>query len=373
MNLQPGSNAWAISGSHTASGKPMLSNDMHLEYSMPGIWYMTHLEAPGLDVSGVALPGVPGVIVGHNQRIAWGITNLQFDVQDLYIEKFDERTGRYLFQGQVEQARQEREIIRVKGRQPVEMTIWVTRHGPSSLQNGRQRMSLRWTAAEPGLLQYPDSRYRPRAELAAVHRRARALSGPGLELRLCRRGWQHRLSRRRQCCPSATDSPAMCRWMARRAISNGMAIIPFDQLPSVFNPPSGIIATSNQNPFPADYPYPVNGNFAPPYRARAGSQPALGAQRLASRRICWPCRRTSTPRSTSFWPGKWWPLTTSATRKIPTSMAPSRCCAPGTARWIRIEAAPLLAQLIFHYVRTAIAENASPGKGAAYDIRCRSP
>ena len=73
----PGSNAWAIAGSHTASGKPLLSNDMHLEYSLPGIWYMTHLEAPGLDVAGVALPGAPGIIVGHNQRIAWGITNLQ--------------------------------------------------------------------------------------------------------------------------------------------------------------------------------------------------------------------------------------------------------------------------------------------------------
>ena len=93
---QPGSNAWALAGSRTASGKPLLSNDMHLEYSLPGIWYMAHLQAPGLDVSGVALPGAPGVIVGHNQRIAWGMTNLEFDVQDLYIEKFDDRTGRYL-------------------------------------------------------------------------------------------------------------------------------------------------------------------------------------------------------------------------------------------------------------------------------------
>ncbi|MGA2773008.1 MAG: penicillin acylase family protein, partial [Bryobacteraceae bacterium] len=98
-DVQPGSNAWAIAGSHTASGKPLLSNDMHLEYSLPGIWYMAHLQAPGLDVSGVTLPGVPGVMVGHNQRIAWGITNLQFDVQDLYIEKFDDRTGRYLYRG----------------------------------------------------------------------------------------------------------------------------------------------------------------------------------------------------------------------------------------------------------------------------------
>src|SRR5436190_6833020 len=153
--VQPGSNAWALAGSRTASGKPLLANDMHLEYSLPGIWCMTHLTAPGLDVSGVALPGVPGVIVGHNRRIAWGITNLHYDVQDLYIEKIDERTGRYLYQGRVEQARGERELIPVKGQRPVEMINWVTRHGPLFVSEGDERLALRWTAAEPGVFQFP--------------------------------------------------------------------------------------------------------------------------------------------------------------------------------------------------------------------------
>src|SRR5947199_263812 len=89
---KPGSNAWALAGSHTGSGKPLLSNDPHLEYSLPGIWYMVHIQAPGFEVAGVTVPGAPGVVVGHNQRIAWGITNLQFAVQDLYREKFDDRT-----------------------------------------------------------------------------------------------------------------------------------------------------------------------------------------------------------------------------------------------------------------------------------------
>ena len=152
---QPGSNAWAIAGSLTASGKPLLSNDMHLDYSLPGIWYMTHLQAPGIDVSGVALPGAPGVMVGHNQRIAWGITNLQFAVQDLYIEQFDDRTGRYFYRGQVEQARPERELIRVKGQPPFEIVVWVTRHGPLYVTDGNIHMALRWTAAEPGAIQFP--------------------------------------------------------------------------------------------------------------------------------------------------------------------------------------------------------------------------
>src|SRR5262249_6954434 len=152
---RPGSNAWALARRHTASGKPLLSNDMHLEYSLPGIWLMMHLEAPGLDVAGVALPGAPGIVVGHNRRIAWGITNLHYDVQDFYRETLDERTGQYVFQGKIEQARAEREIIRVKGQRPIEISTWVTRHGPIFLSPGKEHLALRWSAADPGVLQFP--------------------------------------------------------------------------------------------------------------------------------------------------------------------------------------------------------------------------
>ena len=94
---------------------------------------MAALEAPGLHVSGLSLPGTPGIIVGHNDRIAWGVTNLHFNVQDLYREKIDDRTGQYVFQGHLEQARMETEIIPVKGQKPVELRQWVTRHGPVSV------------------------------------------------------------------------------------------------------------------------------------------------------------------------------------------------------------------------------------------------
>ena len=90
-----------VSGAHSAIGKPILANDPHLEWSVPAVWHLVHLRAPGLDVTGAALPGVPAVIIGHNRRMAWGVTNFQFDVQDLYPERIDMRTGRYLFQGQV--------------------------------------------------------------------------------------------------------------------------------------------------------------------------------------------------------------------------------------------------------------------------------
>jgi Protein related to penicillin acylase len=83
------SNNWVISGSRTADGKPLLANDPHLQPTAPGIWYLTHLSSPGMRVSGVTVPGVPGIILGHNQSIAWGATNVGPDVQDVYLETFN--------------------------------------------------------------------------------------------------------------------------------------------------------------------------------------------------------------------------------------------------------------------------------------------
>ena len=116
--LHPGSNNWVVSGAHTASGKPLLSNDMHLDLHIPNVWYEAHLTAGDFDVAGVTLPGVPFVIVGHNRYIAWGFTNLGPNVEDLYIEKFNDK-GEYLTpQGWV-QPEHRKEIIRVKGKPEV--------------------------------------------------------------------------------------------------------------------------------------------------------------------------------------------------------------------------------------------------------------
>ena len=92
--VSPGSNAWAVSGAHTYDGKPILANDPHLAPSIPSIFYMVHLKTPGMDVSGVTIPGLPGVIIGHNRDIAWGLTNIGADYQDVYEEQIDLRSGR---------------------------------------------------------------------------------------------------------------------------------------------------------------------------------------------------------------------------------------------------------------------------------------
>jgi penicillin amidase len=266
MDVRPGSNGWAISGVHTASGKPLLSNDMHLAYSEPGIWYMTHLQAPGLNVSGVALPGTPGVIVGHNQRIAWGITNLQFDVQDLYIEKIDD-AGRYQFRGKTEQAIAEREIISVKGQKPVETVSWITRHGPIFVSEGSVRMALRWTVTEPGLVQYPILDIDRAQNWQEFNAALKRFGGPGSNFVYAdvdgNIGY-HAAGMLPKRHGFAGDVPVD----GTSGEFEWDGFIPFDELPTVYNPPSGLIVTANQNPFPANYPYPVSGNFASPYRAR---------------------------------------------------------------------------------------------------------
>jgi penicillin amidase len=362
----PGSNAWAISGLHTASGKPLLSNDMHLEYSLPGIWYMTHLTAPGLDVSGVSLPGAPGVIVGHNQRIAWGITNLHFDVQDLYIEKIDERTGRYLFRGQVQQARAEREIIRVKGGANVEVATWVTQHGPIFVADGSQRLALRWTAAERGMLQFPFIDVDRAQNWEQFQAALKRLPGPGSNFVYAdidgNIGYHAvgSLPRRRNYRGDVPvdGSTGEFEWDG---------FIPFEELPSLYNPPGGRIVTANQNPFPENFPYPVNGNFAPPYRF-------MQARALLSARDGWRAPEMLTVQKDIYSAFSHFlarQIVDAYKRRdahnpsIEDSVAMLR---DWNGQMDQNLAAPFLITLAYQHVRRAIAENASAATGIAYEF-----
>jgi penicillin amidase len=360
----PGSNGWAVAGSRTASGKPILSNDMHLEYSMPGVWYMTHLVAPGLDVSGVCLPGVPGIVVGHNRRIAWGITNLGFDVQDLYMEKIDQ-AGRYLFRGQLEQAREEREVIPVKNRRPIEAKILVTRHGPILIADGAEPISLRWTAAEPGFLQYPvieiDRAQNWQQFTTAISR----WTGPGSNFVYAdvdgNIGYH-----------AAGYLPKRHGFLGDVPLDGSSGnfewdgYIPFDQLPTAYNPPGGIIATANQNPFPADYLYPVSGNFAPPDRSRR-------IRDLLSARTGWHAGDMLAVQTDIFSAFHKF-LATQAVAAYDRRGAKNPALDPSVGllrawdgRMDKDLAAPFLVALLYQHVRTSVAESASPGKGQLYE------
>jgi penicillin amidase len=168
--LQPsarrgGSNNWVIAGKRTATGRPLLANDPHLQMEFPGVWYEMHLVAAGLDVIGVTVPGTPFVVLGHNARIAWGMTNTGADVQDLFIERIDLARREYLFQGQWLPVQVERKEIAVAGGDTRSFEVWRTRHGtvfaevgleweqapawlsPAHQRDGERRaFTLRWDA-----------------------------------------------------------------------------------------------------------------------------------------------------------------------------------------------------------------------------------
>jgi penicillin amidase len=265
--VHPGSNAWVISGAHSASGKPILANDPHLEWSVPGTWHLIHLKAPGLDVTGADLPGIPGVVIGHNRSIAWGVTNLEFDVQDVYREQIDLRTGRYVYQGQTMQAGFDRDAIAVKGQKPVDAGAWVTRHGPVFLNEANVSYSMRWMGAEDTLSYVPFldlNRAGNWDEFNAVLSR---YGGPAQNFVYADASGNigyHAAGKLpvHAVCPADVPmdgASGECEWAG---------FIPYDQLPHAYNPPSGMIVTSNQNPFPEDYPFPVYGRFASKYRSQ---------------------------------------------------------------------------------------------------------
>lgn len=146
-----GSNNWVVSGEHTATGKPILANDTHLELSIPPIWYEIHLTAPNYDAKGFTLPGAPLIVIGHNDRIAWGFTNNGADVQDLYIETFNPSApDQYKVNGKWQQAQIVDEVIRVKNAPDEHFKVVVTRHGPIVHEESGKSYALKWTALEPG-------------------------------------------------------------------------------------------------------------------------------------------------------------------------------------------------------------------------------
>ncbi|HLI63318.1 MAG TPA: penicillin acylase family protein [Terriglobales bacterium] len=261
--VSPGSNAWAVSGAHSADGKPMAANDPHLAYGIPGTWYLVHLKAPGLDVSGAALPGLPCIITGHNQQIAWGVTNLQSDVIDLYVEQLDDRTGRYTFQGQPQQAQRDREFVGVRGGKPVELDVWITRHGPIVLQEEGKSYSMRWSATDGFSFPFFDI---DKAQNWDQFRAALSgFWGPPQNFVYAdgagNIGYQAagRVPIRRD-----FDGDFPLDGASGKFEWDGY--IPFDQMPSIYNPASGIVATANQDPFPPDYPYHVGGDYSDKYR-----------------------------------------------------------------------------------------------------------
>jgi penicillin G amidase len=272
----PGSNNWVISGAHTVTGKPLLSNDMHLALQIPNIWYEAHLEIrpqageSEFDVEGFTLPGLPYVLVGHNQHIAWGFTNLVPDVEDVFVENV-RSDGKYETPDGWKAFDTRHEVIHVKNKPDVGLDVMLTRHGPvvtdlvsDAVPNEKRTLALKWVI-------YDEPVTVPFFDVGAAHnwQEFRAalshFSGPAENIVYAdvdgHIGYQAagfipiRKSGDGSHPESGSDNAH--EWTG---------YIPFNELPSIYDPPSGVIATANNRVTSAGYRYSIATQWGSPYR-----------------------------------------------------------------------------------------------------------
>jgi penicillin G amidase len=264
-----GSNNWVLSGSRTTTGKPILANDPHLGTRIPSIWYLAGMQGATFGAVGATLPGLPAVVIGRNERIAWGVTNTGPDVQDLYIERVNAR-NEVEYNGSWEPLTLISETINVKDSDPVTLTVRISRHGPliSDVTPGTgDALAFRWTSLDEG-----------DATLRAY-----------LNINRADNWQQFRDALRDYRAPMQNfvfaDVDGNIGYIAPGALpirrnGDGMRPVPgwtddyewesyvdFDALPQVYNPPQGYIATANNQVVDDSYPYLMGTGWAAPYRA----------------------------------------------------------------------------------------------------------
>ncbi len=253
-----GSNNWVISGEHTNTGLPLLANDPHLGVQMPSIWYEVGLHAPDYHVRGFSFAGVPGVVVGHNEHIAWGVTNVGPDTQDLYIEKRNpDNPLQVEFMGSWEDMTVLEEVIKVNGGEDIVLPVYVTRHGPiindvTENESTDQPLAFRWTAQTPSRI------------LQSVILLNQATNFE--EFRNALSYWDTPSQNIIYADKEGNIGYQMPSRVPIRKNSNGLlpvpgwtgeyeweGFIPFDELPTLYNPERGFIVTANHAVVDEDY------------------------------------------------------------------------------------------------------------------------
>ena len=261
-----GSNNWVFSGAHTATGKPLLANDTHLELSIPPIWYEIHLSAPNYNAKGFTLPGAPLIVIGHNDRIAWGFTNNGADIQDLYIETFNPAAqDEYRVNGAWVKAQVFDEAIHVKGQPDEHLKVVVTRHGPVVHRETDKVYALRWTALEPGGLGNTYNWLSTANNWHEFREVMKRVWGPGqnavyadvdgnIGYVMAARVPIRKKGHGEVPVPGDTDA---YEWTG---------YIPFEQLPQALNPDSGLIVTANARVVGPNYKSYLTDRWEEPYR-----------------------------------------------------------------------------------------------------------
>ncbi|MBU3545589.1 penicillin acylase family protein [Polynucleobacter sp. MWH-Jannik1A5] len=275
-----GSNNWALSGKLSSTGKPLLANDPHLGLSAPAIWYFAHLEAPGLNVIGGTLPGIPAVVLGRTDKFAWSFTNTGPDVQDLYIEQIDSKNpGMYRGPDGPLPFKVHQEIIDIKGAPSLTFLVKETRHGPvisdsyarakRAIDVNRYALALRWTALDvenqsvAGLLEINRA-----ADLDQFKQALRKNYAPMQNVVMADTegniAYQAAgIAPKRQLHHGLYGVAPALGW-EKQYDWNGY--VPFEQLPASNNPEQGWIATANQKIVATNDPNPLTGDWELPTR-----------------------------------------------------------------------------------------------------------
>ncbi len=280
-----GSNNWAVSGSRSETGKPILSNDMHLGFNVPGFWLQVHQVIPGkLNVTGVLFPGEPFIIAGHNDRIAWGMTNLGVDDIDLFVETVDSTGNNYLYNGEWLPFRDVEHTLKMTDDSSQTRVLRYTHHGPviSGMQNiDDVVLSMCWSGYD-----YSD-------EIKAVYLLNRAGNWDEFRTAL-----SHFKSISQNFAYADVDGNIGLNTGGGVPVRKGTGLlprrgdtdeyewkgyVPFELLPSSFNPEEGFISSANQRTVDSSYPFFISGEFSMPYRIMriremAGEKQVLGIE-----------------------------------------------------------------------------------------------
>lgn len=274
------SNNWVVDGRRTATGKPLLANDPHLGLTAPSVWYLAHLSWPGTDIIGATFPGLPAVVLGRSDRIAWGFTNSGGDVQDIYVERLDPNDpNRYVTPAGSAPFRVREERIKVKDQPDELLRIRHTRHGPvmtdafapaaAATPDGHV-LALQWTAlAEDDRTLDAAMRLMQARDWSSFLGAARLFHGPHQNIvyadvdgnigfiapaRIPVRSRDNRLR-------GYVPQPG---W---RAEYDWKGWVPFEELPQVLNPTSGMLVTANNRIVSAEYPHHLTFDWQESYRA----------------------------------------------------------------------------------------------------------
>jgi len=254
-----GSNNWTISGKLTSTGKPILANDPHRVIALPSLRYIVHLSAPGWDVIGAGEPALPGVAIGHNQHIAWGLTIFPVDQQDLYIEQLNPANPlQYRRNGKWESMRKEKTVITVKNGSPESLTLKFTQHGPVLWEDvtRHRALALRWVGSEPGTAGYLASLSVDRAQnwnefLAALQRWKLPPEN------LVYADVDGNIGEQSAGLTPIRSWTGLLPVMGTDENHEWSGFLPLDQLPRTFNPVEGWFATANNRTIPEDYQHKV--------------------------------------------------------------------------------------------------------------------